>query len=55
MLARGVPVRRTLEAVAAMASHLQHNTRAAILVSDDARFLLTAESELTSGDRRLLN
>ena len=54
MLAQGLPVYRTLEAVATVAAHLQHNTRAAILLLNEDSFLLAADVDLRPADRALL-
>jgi diguanylate cyclase (GGDEF)-like protein len=54
MLAQGLPVHRTLEAVATVAVQLQHNTRCAILLLKDDRFTLAAGVDLRLSDRALL-
>lgn len=54
MLAQGLPVRRTLEAVATVAAHLQPDARCAILLLNEDRFTLAAEANLKLDDRALL-
>ena len=50
--APGMPVDRTLEAVAAMAARLQAHLRCAILVLENYRFQIAAEHGLTAEDRQ---
>lgn len=54
VLAKGLPIRRTLEAVARMAAHLQVNSRCAILLPADDRYVLAAEVDLRPADRAVL-
>jgi diguanylate cyclase (GGDEF)-like protein len=53
-LAQGLPIRRTMEAVAAMAAALQPGSRCAVLLLTENRFTPIAEVDLRPGDRTLL-
>jgi diguanylate cyclase (GGDEF)-like protein len=55
MLAQGLPIARTLAAVAAVAAHLQPGARSAVLLVKDDRLLIAAEYNLRPSDRLLLN
>jgi diguanylate cyclase (GGDEF)-like protein len=54
MMAQGMPIGRTLHAIARVAGHLQEGWRSAILLPDEDRFVLAAESDLHEDDRALL-
>ena len=54
MLARGLPIRRTLEALARVAAHLQVNSRCAVLLPTEDQYILAAEVDLRPADKTLL-
>jgi diguanylate cyclase (GGDEF)-like protein len=55
MLAKGAPIYRTLEAVAAVAARLQAGSRSAVLLLNEGRLGVEAEVDLLPSDRVLLD